>query len=280
MILKARIPRKENEKDIKDNTNKSDSKIEVETKLNHDGEVNRARVLPYQDHNLIATKTVKGEVHIFNYFKHPPKPTDSQIKPDQRLLGHTAEGYGLSWSRIKKGYIISGANDNKICVWDINSGAAIVNPLKEFTEHKASVEDVCWSHHNENNFASCGDDRKLMVWDLRQEKCLYNIEAHSQDVNSVEFHPFNENLILTASNDKTAVLWDIRNLSVKIHIFEQHTNDVMAARWNPNIASLFATYSADRRVNVWDLNKLGAQQSKVDAEDGPAELLVLINLIL
>ena len=80
--------------------------------------------------------------------------------------------------------------------------------------------------------------------------------------------------MLSASNDKTAVLWDIRNLSIKLKVFEQHKNDVMGARWNPNIQSLFATYSADRRVHVWDLSKLGAQQSAVDAEDGPPELLV------
>jgi histone-binding protein RBBP4 len=113
-----------------------------------------------------------------------------------------------------------------------------------------------------------------MLWDCRQDKPTFNVEAHSQDVNSVEFNPHNQYLLLTASNDKTAALWDTRNLSVKIHVFEQHTNDVMAARWNPNIMTLFATYSADRRVNVWDISKMGAQISKVDAEDGPSELLV------
>ena len=81
-------------------------------------------------------------------------------------------------------------------------------------------------------------------------------------------------MLLTASNDKSAVLWDIRNLSIKLHSFEQHKNDVMAARWNPNIGSLFATYSSDRRVHIWDASKLGCQQSAVDAEDGPPELLV------
>lgn len=115
---------------------------------------------------------------------------------------------------------------------------------------------------------------------MRENKPVYMVEAHSQDVNSVDFNPHNENLLLTASNDKSAVLWDIRNLSVKLHIFEQHRNDVMAARWNPNIGTLFATYSADRRVHIWDASKLGCQQSAIDAEDGPPELLVfIINIV-
>lgn len=113
-----------------------------------------------------------------------------------------------------------------------------------------------------------------MLWDIREIKPLFSIEAHSLDINSVDFNKHNEYLLLTASNDKTAVLWDIRNLSVKLHSFEQHKSDVMAARWNPNLGTLFATYSADRRVHIWDCSKLGSQQSTVDAEDGPPELLV------
>ena len=161
----------------------------------------------------------------------------------------------------------------KICVWDINSKSS--SPIKEYSDaHKSSVNDVCWSYHRENVFASCSDDRNLILFDLRENKPIHVVEAHSQDINSVDLNPFSEFLMLSASNDKTAVLWDIRNLSIKLKVFEQHKNDVMGARWNPNIQSLFATYSADRRVHVWDLSKLGAQQSAVDAEDGPPELLV------
>lgn len=49
--------------------------------INHPGEVNKARHMP-QSHNIIATKTVSGEVHIYDYFKHPTKPNvASEIKP-------------------------------------------------------------------------------------------------------------------------------------------------------------------------------------------------------
>jgi len=81
-------------------------------------------------------------------------------------------------------------------------------------------------------------------------------------------------LLLTASNDKTVALWDLRNLSIKLHTFDQHKNDVLTVRWNPKIETLFASSSSDRRINIWDCNKIGTQQSLVDAEDGPPELLV------
>ena len=55
--------------------------------INHDGEVNRARSMP-QSHKIIATKTVCGEVHIFDYFKHGGTPSSNEVKPDLRLTGH------------------------------------------------------------------------------------------------------------------------------------------------------------------------------------------------
>ena len=55
-------------------------KFGVDIAINHPGEVNKARQMP-QSHNIIATKTVSGEVHIYDYFKHPAKPqVASEIK--------------------------------------------------------------------------------------------------------------------------------------------------------------------------------------------------------
>lgn len=50
-------------------------KIEIVQKINHEGEVNRARYMP-QNANVIATKTPSNDVLIFDYTKHPIKPAD------------------------------------------------------------------------------------------------------------------------------------------------------------------------------------------------------------
>ena len=65
--------------------------------INHQGEVNKARMMP-QSYKIIATKTTSGEVHIFDYFKQGGKPSTDEVKPDLRLLGHSKEGYGLDWN--------------------------------------------------------------------------------------------------------------------------------------------------------------------------------------
>lgn len=251
---------------------KIENSIEIEYKINHQGEINKARCMPQiNKSSIIATKTTSGEIHIFDYKKHPKKPADMQVRPEMKLMGHTKEGFGLNWSKLREGYLISGSDDHRICVWDINKTDG--NPLlKTIEEHKAVVEDVNWNNQINGVFASCGDDRKMMIWDLRQSQPTSSVEAHVQEVNSVEFNPFNEYLLLTASNDKTCALWDLRNLSKKIHNFKHHKNDVFAARWNPNVMSLFASFSSDRRVNIWDLSQIGKKPPQED-EDGPCELL-------
>ncbi|CAF5154016.1 unnamed protein product, partial [Rotaria magnacalcarata] len=79
------------------------AKIEIELKINHDGEVNRARYMP-QNPSLIATKSPSAEVLIFNHTKLSSLPKDQIVAlsaencPELRLRGHTKEGYGLSWN--------------------------------------------------------------------------------------------------------------------------------------------------------------------------------------
>jgi histone-binding protein RBBP4 len=85
----------------------------------HEGEINKARYMP-QKSNIIATKTITGEVHIFDCNFHPPTPDSDEVKPQLRLTGHDQEGYGLSWNSKKEGHLISAGYDNRICYWDIS----------------------------------------------------------------------------------------------------------------------------------------------------------------
>ena len=47
---------------------------------------------------IIATKTVSGEIHLFNCQKQSALSATEEVKPDLRLLGHSKEGYGLDWN--------------------------------------------------------------------------------------------------------------------------------------------------------------------------------------
>ncbi|KYQ89529.1 WD-40 repeat-containing protein [Tieghemostelium lacteum] len=252
-------------------------KIEIIQKINHEGEVNRARAMP-QNQSVIATKTVSSDVYIFDTSNHLSLPSDNKCTPDLVLKGHQKEGYGVSWSPLKQGYLLSSSDDGTICMWDINDvtkSDRTVNALHTFKGHQSVAEDVAWHYIQENYFGSVDDDKKLFLWDTRQQTPVQQVVAHSAEVNSLSFNPFCEFLIATGSNDKTVALWDMRNLSTRLHSLVSHSEEVFQVHFSPHNETILASCGSDRRVNIWDLSRIGEEQNNEDASDGPPELLFI-----
>ncbi|KPP64096.1 histone-binding protein RBBP7-like [Scleropages formosus] len=224
-------------------------KIEIEIKINHEGEVNRARYMP-QNPCIIATKT----------------PTSDVLTP--------AESAVLT--------CVCGVTRRRtICLWDISGvpkEGKIVDAKTIFTGHTAVVEDVSWHLLHESLFGSVADDQKLMIWDTRSNntaKPSHSVDAHTAEVNCLSFNPYSEFILATGSADKTVALWDLRNLKLKLHSFESHKDEIFQVQWSPHNETILASSGTDRRLNVWDLSKIGEEQSAEDAEDGPPELLFI-----
>ncbi|MCO5581058.1 hypothetical protein L7F22_034933 [Adiantum nelumboides] len=254
-------------------------KVTIHQKINHDGEVNRARYCP-QNPDLIATRTALGPTYIFDRTKHSLQPSpDGKCKPDIILAGQEKEGYGLSWNPLKQGHILASSDDETVCYWDISAykkGETTMDPVTTFHGHSSVVEDVAWHNLKETLFASVGDDRSMLIWDTRDKGSSpkQRVEnAHASEINAVLFSPANEHIICTGSSDKTLGLWDLRNLKTKLHSLEAHTDEVLQLAWSPHNETIVASAAADRRVMMWDLSRIGEEQTPEDAEDGPPELL-------
>uniref|UniRef100_A0A8C6R6X8 Histone-binding protein RBBP4-like N-terminal domain-containing protein n=1 Tax=Nannospalax galili TaxID=1026970 RepID=A0A8C6R6X8_NANGA len=164
-------------------------KIEIEIKINHEEEVNRARYMP-QNPCIIATKTPFTDVLVFDYTKHPSKPDPSgECNPDSHLHGHQKEGYGLSWNPNLSGHLLSASDDHTICLWDITV-----------------LEDVSW--HLLHEF------QKFMIWDTGSSnvsKPSHSVDAHTAEVSCLPFNPYSEFILATGSANKTV-----------LHSFESH----------------------------------------------------------
>ncbi|KIY73395.1 WD40 repeat-like protein [Cylindrobasidium torrendii FP15055 ss-10] len=252
-------------------------RVKVIQRINHPGEVNRARYMP-QNPDLIATKTVGGEVLVFDRTKHANEPEkNGTIKADIRLTGQNGEGFGLAWNSLQEGQVLSASEDMTVCLWDVQSytkGDNTLQPKTTFRAHTSVVGDVDWNHHDQNIFASVGDDKTLFIWDTRQPNPAQTFSnAHDREILAVSFNPSNQNLLVTGSSDKTVILHDLRCLGQKKHTFEGHTDEVLSLQWSPHNETIFASASSDRRINVWDLSAVGNEQTPDDAEDGPPELL-------
>ncbi|PLW19053.1 hypothetical protein PCANC_07746 [Puccinia coronata f. sp. avenae] len=255
-------------------------RFKVIQSIPHVGEVNRARYMP-QNPDLIATKTVTGDVYVFDRTKHPSDPPkDNVCRPDITLRGHSKEGFGLDWNPIKSGEVLSASEDETICHWDINSytkGNPVIEPYRVYKGHSSIVSDVSWHSSHGNLFASVSDDKQLLIWDTRNPDTTKPSqavpEAHNGEINAVSFSPQSEFLLVTGGADQNINLWDNRNLSNKLHCLQSHQDELISLAWSPFHPTVFCSGSSDRRVNIWDLSKIGEEQTPDDAEDGPPELL-------
>ena len=204
-------------------------RINIVQKILHDGEINRylaivintcdsrcsARYVP-QNPCIIATKTVHGDVLVFDYTKHPsqPAPDTTKASPDLRLTAQKDDGYGLAWNPVRRGLLASTSADRVVCVWDIESATKerrTVAPMLSMKGHTAIVEDVAWHATDENVLASVGDDHLLIMYDVLALACRWNVKAgkpsstiksHQAETNCVAFNPGNECLLATGSADK------------------------------------------------------------------------------
>lgn len=231
------------------------------------------------DANIIASICVDGKVLIFDRTKHPLQPKNDALQFEAELVGHDREGFGLSWSPLNEGHLVTGNEDQTVKTWDIKAGFSkgnkTISPTATYTMHSGTVNDV--QYHPIHNFfiGTASDDLTWQIIDTRMathKKALYRKEAHEDAVNCIAFHPENDSLLATGSADKTVGIWDLRNFENKLHSLESHRGDVIGLQWHPQDSAILASSSYDRRICMWDLSMIGAEQNDEEAEDGPPEL--------
>merc|ERR1712137_228751 len=146
------------------------------------------------------------------------------------------EGYGLSWSPLNEGHLLSASDDKTICLWDLEGNSldgGSLNAKTIFSSHSDVVEDVGWHLSHQHVFGSVGDDKYLCLWDTRDpKKPTSRVLAHKAEVNCLSFNPLSEFQLATGSADHTVAVWDARKLPDKVHSLENHADEVFQVCWN------------------------------------------------
>ncbi|RDW95222.1 WD40 repeat-like protein [Coleophoma crateriformis] len=257
-------------------------KMNIEQKIDHPGEVNKARYQP-QNPNIIATMCSDGNVLVFDRTKHSSIPKGI-VNAQATLVGHKKEGFGLSWNphgNEGMGKLATGSEDQTVKLWDLSTMDASskqVKPYRNYTHHSAIVNDVQYHPLHKSLIGTVSDDLSLQILDVRQASTTESVlrgEGHTDAINALAFNPASEFVLATASADKTIGLWDLRNLKDKLHSLEGHADAVTSLAWHPHEEAVLGSGSYDRRIIFWDLSRVGEEQLPDEVEDGPPELLFM-----
>lgn len=187
----------------------------------------------------------------------------------------------LDWSIINEGYVASGSDNGKVCVWDALNHYK--SPVVEFSSNQESIvrvgrfrpfttKSVCWHPSDSSLILSSDMSGSVNQCDLRQ-KTQTCILKRDEALLCVSVNPVERFLLATAGGNGSVCLWDNRNLSHPLHMMTGHAKAVTRLRWNPFNCSSLASCGMDGRVCLWDLGRIGSAIAPDQEREGPPELV-------
>lgn len=284
------------DEDDEDEDNQYDPVLESETiPLKHT--TNRIRVNPWASQTneyLTATMSENGEVYIFDIsaqfkaFDTPGFVIPKQSKrPAHIIKNHgNVEGYGLDWSSVEDGSLLSGDVTGRI-YYTSRTNSKWVTDRTAYQVNDASIEDIQWSKSEKTVFATAGVDGYVRIWDTRSKKHkpALSVVASQSDVNVISWCDKIDYLLASGHDDGSWSVWDLRNFQPNaqpspVVSYDFHKSPITSIAFNPLDESIVAVSSEDNTVTLWDLaveadDEEIAQQRKDTKElnDIPAQLL-------
>jgi WD40 repeat protein len=159
--------------------------------------------------------------------------------------------WGIGFSKDGK-MAFTSCYDNKLKVWDINSG----NVIKTFSGYNGGVLSLSYSPDG-NFLVSGGFQNSLNIWDIKN-KVKYKVleDVNSDYVSSVIFSS-DGNLMASEHYNGIIILWDTKKWdSLKVIIIKDNTGWVKSfstiAFSNDN--SMLAGVLNDTSIYIWDVN--------------------------
>lgn len=131
--------------------------------------------------------------------------------PSHRAIEHVLHGHNraitdINFSTIRRDVLATCSVDTRVLVWDTRNTA---KPAIKFADFDAGATQVRWNKINQHVLASA-HHRRIVVWDDRKNNIpLYTVEAHTGQVNGLDWEFKSANRIMSCSTDREVKVWDL-----------------------------------------------------------------------
>lgn len=214
---------------------------------------------------LIAGGLVDGTIGLWN----PKRLISSDENQEgteavgEAFLGHLSDHSGpvrgLEFNVFTSNLLASGADEGKVCIWDIANPA---EPTQKgggrVSSTQSEISYISWNRKVQQVLASTSVNGTTVVWDLRRPKPVISFSDSIRRRSSVlQWHPdFATQLIVASDEDSSPALtmWDMRNVMSPMKEFVGHTKGVIAMSWCPIDSSYLLTCAKDNRTICWDVS--------------------------
>jgi WD40 repeat protein len=131
--------------------------------------------------------------------------------------GHTGGVSAIAYSHNGK-YMLTGAGDNSIVLWDFKSGMQV----RRYAGHSKGITGVCFTS-DDKLLVSCSHDQTLKIWDTYTGNCVRTVEGYAYGLTQVQFSKTSGFMAATC-RDRTFSLWDFRSGTPVYHDFKSNSN--------------------------------------------------------
>lgn len=164
-------------------------------------------------------------------------------KPLNSLPSHALAVGAIAYAPNGK-LLASGAWDNKIRLWDLDTGKEL-DPIHD----EAGINSLAFSHDGKM-LVSGTVGNAVKIWDPVTRQSLKVLNGHSSYVDAVTFTSDNKSLA-TGNWDKTIRVWDLSS-DKELHTLTAQ-EAVQSVVFNPKSRTLVSG-GWEKSINIWDLN--------------------------
>ncbi|CAD7928781.1 unnamed protein product [Amoebophrya sp. A120] len=171
------------------------------------------------------------------------------------LQGHKGAVYALEWNKTKT-YLLSGAADRTVRLWNPASGIAIAKYDELQREEVVSVAVT----DDSSTFYAAGSDKHAVAVDVTEKKVIRKFQGHDKRLTVCKLLGRESQLLLTGSQDGCVKLWDARAGRGAIQTLADAKDTItdlavppVYASSNVELGAEFVSASLDGRLRRYEL---------------------------